>query len=413
MSSDSLRERALKVLPGGVNSPARAFSAVKTAPLFAERREGAYIFDSLGRRYIDYCLSFGVHILGHTNPKVSDAVRAQLERGISFGLTTAPEIELAELICSVFSSIEQIRFVNSGTESAISAIRLARGYTGKSKVVKFSGGYHGCVDSLLVATGSSATTLSIPNSAGVPQSFAESTILLSYNNMEELSLIKEHDEEIACVIIEPVAGNMGVVPAKREFMKALRKITAEHNILLIFDEIITGFRLCFGGAQHIYEIEPDLTLLGKIIGGGFPIGAFGGPKKIMKHLAPEGDVFSAGTFSGNPIAMSAGIATLKVLREESPYCELDKRTKMLVDELKKFGRVSQIGSMFTLFFTEKDVVDYNSAKCSDTDMYAKFFRYMLKNGIFLPPSQFEACFISTAHSVEDIEKTIDVIRRWR
>lgn len=407
----SIIQKASSYIPGGVNSPARAFRAVETEPIFIERGSGAYLFDIGGKRYIDYCCSFGAIILGHSSPKVCKALKDALDKGCGFGISTEPEVILSEIICNAIPSIEKIRLVNSGTEAAMSAIRLARGYTKKDKIIKFEGNYHGCVDSLLISCGSSLTTLGTPTSSGIPKEFFQTTIVLPYNDIPSFkATMEKYHQEIAAVIVEPIAGNMGVVPAKPDFLKALRDETKRHNTLLIFDEIITGFRLCFGGFQNIIEIEPDITLLGKIIGGGLPIGAYGGRKEIMDCLAPLGDVFSAGTFSGNPIVASCGIAVLSILKEENPYKELEEKTKWLLDGFNSSVKIAQMGSMFTIFFTETEVFDYKTAKSSDTKRFAKFFKEMLKNGIYFSPSQFEASFLSLAHTEEDVEKTRRAIK---
>ncbi len=406
MKQISLFKKACQYIPGGVNSPARAFRAVKEPPIFIEKGFGSYLFDTLGKRYIDYCLSFGAIILGHSYPKVKEAIKEALDNGCGFGLSTEKEVILSQIICTAIPSIEKIRFVNSGTEAVMSAIRLSRGYTKKDKIIKFEGNYHGCVDSLLVSCGSSLTTIGIPTSSGIPKEFFKTSIIIPYNDISSFNVaISKYHSEIAGVIVEPIAGNMGVVQASLEFLKALRDQTKKYNILLIFDEIITGFRLCFGGFQNMIGIEPDITCLGKIIGGGLPIGAYGGRKEIMDYLAPNGDVFSAGTFSGNPVVASAGISVLNILKEENPYLELEKKTKYLLEGLTGFVKINQIGSMFTLFFTEDDVFDYKSAKTSNCEKFANFFKYILNSEIYLPPSQFEACFLSRSHKDEDIEKT--------
>lgn len=407
----SIIQKAPRYIPGGVNSPARAFRAVEVDPIFIESGSGPYIFDVGGKRYIDYCSSFGAIILGHSHPKVCEAVKDALDKGCGFGLSTEPEVVLSEIICNAIPSIEKIRLVNSGTEAVMSAIRLARGFSKKEKIIKFEGNYHGCVDSLLISCGSSLTTLGSPTSSGIPKEFFQTTIVLPYNDIPSFkAAMEKYGEEIAAVIVEPVSGNMGVVPAKPDFLKTLRDETKRHNTLLIFDEIITGFRLCFGGFQNIIGIEPDITLLGKIIGGGLPIGAYGGRGEIMDCLSPLGDVFSAGTFCGNPIVATCGIAVLSILKEENPYKELERRTKWLLDGLNRFVKIANIGSMFTMFFTETEVFDYKTAKSSDTKRFAKFFKEMLKNGIYFPPSQFEASFLSLAHTEEDIEKTHKAIK---
>jgi len=408
-----LIQKASLYIPGGVNSAARAFRAVKREPLFIKKGLGPYIFDTDGKKYIDYCCSFGAIILGHSDKRVAKAIKSGLDKGCGFGLSTENEVILSEVICSAISSIEKIRLVNSGTEAVMSSIRLSRGYTKKDKIIKFEGNYHGCIDSLLVSCGSSLTTLGRPTSSGIPKEFFKTTIVLPYNDIRCFKeAIEKYHEEIAAVIVEPIGGNMGVVPASLDFLKALREETKKHRIVLIFDEIITGFRLCFGGFQDIIGIKPDITCLGKIIGGGLPIGAYGGKKEIMNLLAPDGDVFSAGTFSGNPIVTRAGIEVLKILKGEDPYKELEEKTRYLLDGLKGNVRINQIGSMFTIFFTESPVFDYSSAKSSDTERFANFFKEMLKNGIYFPPSQFEACFLSISHRERDIEKTKKALRAF-
>ncbi|MEW6102913.1 MAG: glutamate-1-semialdehyde 2,1-aminomutase [bacterium] len=407
-----LYQKALQYIPGGVNSPARAFRAVKQKPIFIEKGEESYLFDREGKKYIDYCLSFGAIILGHSEKRVCKAIKDAIDKGCGFGLSTENEVVLSQIICKAIPSIEKIRLVNSGAEAVMSTIRLSRGWTKRDKIIKFEGGYHGCVDSLLVSCGSSLTTLGIPTSSGIPEDFLKTTIVLPYNDIHSFrAIIEKYYSEIAAVIIEPVAGNMGVIPASLEFLKVLREETEKYKILLIFDEIITGFRLCFGGFQNIIGIKPDFTCLGKIIGGGLPIGAYGGRKEIMDCLAPDGTCFSAGTFSGNPIVTSAGISVLSILKKEDPYQELTEKTKYLLESCNKSVKINQVGSMFTLFFTEKDVFSLASAKSSDCERFANFFKCLLKEGIYFPPSQFEACFLSTSHSNKDIEKTKKAIKQ--
>jgi glutamate-1-semialdehyde 2,1-aminomutase len=415
-SSDGLFERALRVIPGGVNSPVRAFKAVGGKPLFIDHASGSRVFDADGREYIDYLASWGPMILGHAHPDVVAAISKAAEKGTSYGAPTEMEVEMAERIADAFPSIDMIRMVSSGTEATMSAIRLARGYTGRNRIIKFEGCYHGHADSLLVKAGSGVTTFGIPGSPGVPPALAELTIPLPYNDIESVkSAVKKYGEELACIIVEPVAGNMGVILPQHGFLEALRDISQRHNILLIFDEVITGFRLTYGGFQTLYGIDPDLTCLGKIIGGGIPAGAFGGNRKIMEYLSPSGPVYQAGTLSGNPVAMAAGLATLDILcRNREAYGELDRKTAGLCMDLEECFehedipiRVNRIGSMFTIFFTLDDVYDYRSAIKCDTKRFARYFNGMLSRGINLAPSQFEAVFLSFAHTVEDLDRTLD------
>jgi glutamate-1-semialdehyde 2,1-aminomutase len=413
--SSKLYEEAKQIIPGGVNSPVRAFKAVGGKPLFIAYGSGSRITDVDGNEFIDYVCSWGVLILGHAYPDVISAAKKALERGSSFGAPTESEVKLASMLCEAIPSLEMVRLVNSGTEAVMSAIRVARAFTKRSKVVKFIGCYHGHADYLLVKAGSGATTFAIPDSAGVPDEFASLTITLPYNNTDAfVSLMRDIGNEIAAVIVEPVAGNMGVVLPKESFLEALREETQKHNCVLIFDEVITGFRLCYGGAQNIFGIVPDMTVLGKIIGGGFPIGAYGGRRELMELVAPVGDVYQAGTLSGNPVAVEAGIATLNVLKREQPYERLEALSERLSQALIEAGerkgvelKVNRIGSMLTLFFTSEQVTDYETALTSNTNLYARFFHSMLARGVYLPPSQFEAMFVSAAHTEEDIEQTIE------
>jgi glutamate-1-semialdehyde 2,1-aminomutase len=413
--SEKLFERAGKIIPGGVNSPVRAFKAVDATPLFIARAGGSKIFDADGREYIDYVASWGPMILGHAHPEVVDAIQKAAERGTSYGAPTELEVEMAQCIVDAFPSVDMVRMVSSGTEAAMSAIRLARGFTGRDRIIKFEGCYHGHADSLLVKAGSGVATFGIPGSPGIPPALAELTITLPFNDVEAVkSVVEMYGNELACIIVEPVAGNMGVVLPKPGFLKALKEITRKRGILLIFDEVITGFRLCYGGFQNLAGIEPDLTCLGKIIGGGLPVGAFGGRKNIMEHLAPVGSVYQAGTLSGNPVAMTAGITTLKLLdKYRDGYDGLERKTASLCEEMKKCFdqanipvRINRIGSMFTIFFTAEEVFDYTSAMKSDTKRFARYFRGMLARGINLAPSQFEAAFLSFAHTDEDMGKTL-------
>jgi glutamate-1-semialdehyde 2,1-aminomutase len=414
MDSQSLFAQAQKVIPGGVNSPVRAFRSVGGTPIFIREAAGARVVDTDGNEYIDYVASWGPMILGHSHPEVVAAIRDAAGRGTSYGAPTALEIGMAERLVSAFPSIEMVRMVSSGTEATMTAIRLARGWTGREKIVKFTGCYHGHADSLLVKAGSGVATLGIPGSPGVPRALAELTIPLPFNDAEQVrSAVARHGEEIACIIVEPVAGNMGVVPPRPGFLETLREVTRASGALLIFDEVITGFRLAYGGWQTLTGIVPDLTCLGKIIGGGLPVGALGGRREIMEHLAPTGPVYQAGTLSGNPLAMSAGIATLDILRGKS-YRDIERRAADLcagfLDLFREKGlpvRINRVGSMFTLFFTADDVVDFDSASRSDTVLFARFFRGMLAAGINLAPAQFEAGFVSFAHTDEEIARTVD------
>ena len=418
--SSELNRRALRSMSGGVNSPVRAFKAVGAEPLFVDHAAGAYIYDADGNKYIDYLQSWGASILGHANPQVVETIQNSAKKGTSYGLSTALEAELAELIKRAFPSIELLRMVNSGTEAVMSAVRLARGYTGRTKVLKFEGCYHGHSDGLLAKAGSGITTFSVPDSAGVPQSIASETLIVPYNDLEAARKITEQfADDIACILIEPVAANMGVIPPAEGFLEGLRKLCDSINALLIFDEVITGFRVAPGGAQEKYGIQADLTTLGKIIGGGLPVGAFGGRTEIMKFLAPDGPVYQAGTLSGNPVVASAGIAVLNTLIETNPYEELDRLAGLLEMKLKEAledvslpVRINRVGSMLTVFFCENPVSNYSSARTADTSRYASFFRAMQKSGILFPPSQFEAAFLSTAHAIRDIEKTITPLKKW-
>ena len=417
--SEELFNRAQQVIPGGVNSPVRAFRAVGRAPLFIREASGANITDADGNSYIDYVGSWGPMILGHAHPAVIEAIREAAARGTSYGAPTELEIELATEIITAFPSIERVRLTSSGTEAAMSAIRLARGFTGRDGIVKFEGCYHGHSDSLLVKAGSGLATFGTPDSAGVPADLARHTIVVPYNDADALARTFEANEsEIACVIIEPIAGNMGCVPPGAGYLEAVRELTLRHGALLIFDEVITGFRVAYGGAQELYRVKADLTCLGKIIGGGLPVGAFGGRADVMDKLAPLGPVYQAGTLSGNPLAVTAGLAILKLLKETNPYEQLERLGSTLEQGLRDVAAeegisatVNRVGSMLTAFFTGGPVTDWPSAKASDTDRYARYFRSMLEEGIYLAPSQFECAFVSLAHSDELIEKTIDAARR--
>jgi glutamate-1-semialdehyde 2,1-aminomutase len=414
--SEKLFKRALNLIPGGVNSPVRAFKAVNSKPLFITKASGSKIWDVDGNKFIDYVMSWGPLILGHAHPEVISAVKNVLKNGTSYGAPTEIEVKLAELIKKMMPSVELVRMVNSGTEATMSAIRLARAYTGRKKIIKFEGCYHGHADSFLVKAGSGATTLGIPSSPGVPDEMAGLTLNAKFNDINSVEkLVKENKNEIACIIVEPVPGNMGVVLPEDDFLLKLRQICDDEKILLIFDEVITGFRLAPGGAQEFFGVKADLTTLGKIIGGGFPVGAYGGKKEIMELIAPSGPVYQAGTLSGNPVAMTAGYTTLKILYEnrKRTYKQLEEKAKTLAENFKAIAQknnikiqINQIASMMTVFFAESEVRDYDTALKSDTNKFARFFNLMLENGVYLPPSQFEAMFLSTAHSDDDIEKTI-------
>ncbi|HLJ94486.1 MAG TPA: glutamate-1-semialdehyde 2,1-aminomutase [Gemmataceae bacterium] len=407
-------ERASRVLPGGVNSPARAFGAVGGQPVFIARGAGPFLFDVDGNQYLDYVASWGPLILGHAHPRVVQAVQESLRRGASFGAPTELETQLAEVIVHAIPSMEMVRMVSSGTEASMSAIRLARGFTGRDGIIKFAGCYHGHVDSLLVQAGSSATTLGVPNSPGVPSGCTADTLVLRYNDVPGLTeAFQTHGNRIAGVILEPVVGNMGLVTPQAEFLAELRRLTEHHGALLIYDEVMTGFRLAYGGAQQLYHQMPDLTVLGKIVGGGLPVGAYGGRADIMKHILPAGPVFQAGTLSGNPLAMAAGLATLLELRDHPPYARLEKLGGMLAEGLSRAAaaakvphQLARVGSMWTLFFTSEPVRDYASACKSNTARFARFFWAMLDRGVYLPCSQFEAAFLSAVHTEEHIAETI-------
>jgi glutamate-1-semialdehyde 2,1-aminomutase len=407
-------DRAKQLMPGGVNSPARAFGGVGGEPIFFDRAEGAYLFDLDGNRYIDYIGSWGPMILGHGHPAVVAAVESALRRGTSFGAPTLAENELAELIVEAVPSIEKLRLVNSGTEATMSAVRLARGFTGRPMIVKFAGNYHGHVDSLLVAAGSSAATLGVPNSPGVTEGTARDTLVLGYNDVSAVEdAFARNGRQIAAAIVEPIVGNMGCVRPAAGFHEALRELTRKHESLLIFDEVMTGFRVAYGGAQSLLGIRPDLTTLGKIIGGGLPVGAYGGRAEIMDHVLPAGKVFQAGTLSGNPLATAAGVATLKVLRDTKPYARLEELSDRLARGLEAAARgagaaahVARCGSMMTLFFSAQPVTDWDAAAQCDAKRYARYFWGMIDRGVYLPCSQFEALFVSAAHSEADVDATI-------
>jgi len=413
--SQHLFEEAKKVIPGGVNSPVRAFKSVGGSPLFITKGKGSSIYDVDGNSFIDYIGSWGPHLFGHNPPFIIEAIETALKNGTSFGAPTALEVEMAKLITELVPSIEMVRMVNSGTEATMSAVRAARGYTKREKFIKFEGCYHGHADYFLIKAGSGALTLGIPTSPGVTKGNAADTLLADYNDIESVNrLIKANKNEISAIIIEPIAGNMGVVKASVDFLGALRKICDDENIILIFDEVMTGFRVAKGGAQEILGIQPDITTFGKIIGGGLPVGGFGGRKEIMEMVAPAGPVYQAGTLSGNPLAMAAGYAALRYIKDNPGiYPELERKGNLLEnglrENMKKLGKkfaLNRIGSMLCMFFTERAVSDFKTAITSDTELYGKYFHGMLERGVYLAPAQFEAVFISTAHSDEDLEKTI-------
>ncbi|SET03692.1 glutamate-1-semialdehyde 2,1-aminomutase [[Clostridium] polysaccharolyticum] len=416
--SEDLFEKASKKIPGGVNSPVRAFRAVGRTPLFIEKAKGSKIYDVDGKEYIDYVLSWGPGILGHAHEGVIEAVKRACDNGLTYGAPTEKEVVLANLITDSMPSMEMVRLVSSGTEAVMSAIRTARGYTKRDKIVKFKGCYHGHADGLLVKAGSAALTCAVPDSAGVPASYTEHTLIASYNEEESVKeLFQKYGEQIAAVIVEPVAANMGVVLPKDGFLRFLRNITKDYGSLLIFDEVITGYRLSYGGAQEYYGIQADITTLGKIVGGGMPIGAYGGKRKIMEMVSPCGPVYQAGTLSGNPIATTAGIMTLSYLKEDQNiYNRLEDMGAFIADAIRSAGKeqvkVNQIGSLLCTFFTDKEVVDYDSAASSDTRRYADYFGYLLDHGIYTAPAQFEAMFVSDAHTKQDIETTCQIIKNY-
>jgi glutamate-1-semialdehyde 2,1-aminomutase len=413
--SNQLFNEAKKYIPGGVNSPVRAFKAVGGNPLFIKQGEGSKIYDVDGNEFIEYIGSWGPHLFGHNPPFIKEALLKSIENGTSFGAPTELEVSMAKLITELVPSIEMVRMVNSGTEATMSAVRTARGFTGKEKFIKFEGCYHGHADYFLIKAGSGALTLGIPTSPGVTKGNAADTLLADYNDIKSVKeLITKNKNEVAAIIIEPIAGNMGVMPAEKKFLQDLRNICSEENIVLIFDEVMSGFRVAKGGAQELYNIKPDLTTFGKIIGGGLPVGAFGGRKEIMEMIAPSGPVYQAGTLSGNPLAMAAGFAALNYIKSHPEvYNQLEEKSAYLENGFKENLRslnknyaMNRVGSMMTLFFVEEEVKDYKSAVKSNTVVYGKYFNEMLKRGIYLAPAQFEAAFVSTAHSKEDLDKTI-------
>ena len=417
--SSSLFARAQLRIPGGVNSPVRAFKSVRSTPLFIREGKGSHITDVDGNDYIDYIGSWGPLILGHCHPEVMAAIEEALHRGASFGTPTEGEVHLAEMICTAVNSVEMVRLTNSGTEASMAAIRVARGHTGRDKIIKFEGCYHGSVDSLLVKAGSGVMTLGLPDSPGVPASFVEHTLLADFNNLESVTdLFDEYGSEIAAVVLEPVAGNMGMVVPDLDFLKGLRNLCDVHGALLVFDEVMTGFRVDYGGAQEIFGIIPDMTIFGKVIGGGLPVGAYGGRQDVMLMVAPAGPVYQAGTLSGNPLAVAAGRKTLEILQAPDTYAELSRKSNWLIDEMRQSAgqhgiplQTNVMGGMFGFFFAEKPVRNYQDAAESDQDRFRKFFMGMLKEGIYLAPSAFESGFISMAHTEEDLEKTAAACRK--
>lgn len=416
--SEELFERAKKRMPGGVNSPVRAFRAVGRTPRFINRAYGDRIVDVDGNEMIDYVCSWGPGILGHAHPSVIAKVKEAAEQGLTYGAPTEREVEMAELLAALVPSMQVSRLVSSGTEAVMSAIRVARGYTGRDKIIKFRGCYHGHSDGLLVKAGSGALTTSVPDSAGVPADYTKNTLVADYNDRESVKrLFEKNKDEIAAVIVEPVAANMGVVLPKEGFLDFLREITKQYGALLIFDEVITGFRLSIGGAQQFYQVVPDLTTLGKIVGGGMPVGAYGGTEEIMRHVSPDGTVYQAGTLSGNPIATAAGLETLRILNSHQEiYAELEAKTNRLAACVRKAAgdrvSVNQVGSLMSVFFTSGKVENYEDAVRSDVAQYAEYFGFLLEHGIYTAPAQFEAMFVSAAHTEEDIEKTCQIIREY-
>jgi len=415
VQSEKLFQKACKVMPGGVNSPVRAFKSVGGNPLFVKKASGSKIWDVDGNKYIDYVASWGPLIFGHAHPQIVDALKRQAELGTSYGASTELEIELAEQVVSLVPSLEIVRMVNSGTEAVMSAIRLARGVTERDKIVKFEGCYHGHVDSMLVKAGSGLASLGIPECPGIVEDLAKNTLTLPFNNVKKVKeLFAVEGNNIAGIIVEPIGGNMGVVPPKKGFLETLREVTTEAGAILIFDEVMTGFRVALGGAQSLYNVCPDLTCLGKVIGGGLPVGAYGGSKKLMDNIAPTGSIYQAGTLSGNPLAMTAGIEMLKLLSMPSVYDDLEYKSEKLctgyklnIEKLGIAARFTRVGSMFSMFFTDQDIVDFESAKSSDTHFFQSYFTALLEEGVYIAPSQFEAGFMSAVHTDEEIEETIE------
>ena len=419
--SEELFDRAVKVIPGGVNSPVRAYGAIGIAPRFIDRADGCHIYDVDGKEYVDYIDSWGPMILGHNFPEVKESVLKACEKGLSFGCATAIEVEMAEFICDHIPHVDMVRMVNSGTEAVMSAVRVARGFTGKNKIIKFAGCYHGHSDAMLVSAGSGVMTSGVPDSAGVPKGCTEDTMTAVYNDLDSVrALMEQADGQTAAVIVEAVGANMGVVPPKKGFLEGLRKLCDEYGALLIFDEVITGFRLAFGGAAEYFGVTPDLVTYGKIIGAGMPVGAYGGRREIMELVSPVGKVYQAGTLSGNPIAMAAGLTQLKYLYEHQEiYKDLEEKGKRLYGGMEKIlaeknlpYHINHVSSLGSLFFTEQEVVDYTSAKSSDTKAFSEYFKGMLEQGIHMAPSQFEAMFLSTAHTDEIIDQTLEAVRNY-
>lgn len=419
--SEELFDRAVKVIPGGVNSPVRAYGAIGIAPRFIDRADGCHIYDVDGKEYVDYIDSWGPMILGHNFPEVKESVLKACEKGLSFGCATAIEVEMAEFICDHIPHVDMVRMVNSGTEAVMSAVRVARGFTGKNKIIKFAGCYHGHSDAMLVSAGSGVMTSGVPDSAGVPKGCTEDTMTAVYNNLDSVrALMEQADGQTAAVIVEAVGANMGVVPPKKGFLEGLRKLCDEYGALLIFDEVITGFRLAFGGAAEYFGVTPDLVTYGKIIGAGMPVGAYGGRREIMELVSPVGKVYQAGTLSGNPIAMAAGLTQLKYLYEHQEiYKNLEEKGKRLYGGMEKIlaeknlpYHINHVSSLGSLFFTEQEVVDYTSAKSSDTKAFSEYFKGMLAQGIHMAPSQFEAMFLSVAHTDEIIDQTLEAVRNY-
>lgn len=419
--SEELFDRAVKVIPGGVNSPVRAYGAIGIAPRFIDRADGCHIYDVDGKEYVDYIDSWGPMILGHNFPEVKESVLKACEKGLSFGCATAIEVEMAEFICDHIPHVDMVRMVNSGTEAVMSAVRVARGFTGKNKIIKFAGCYHGHSDAMLVSAGSGVMTSGVPDSAGVPKGCTEDTMTAVYNDLDSVrALMEQADGQTAAVIVEAVGANMGVVPPKKGFLEGLRKLCDEYGALLIFDEVITGFRLAFGGAAEYFGVTPDLVTYGKIIGAGMPVGAYGGRREIMELVSPVGKVYQAGTLSGNPIAMAAGLTQLKYLYEHQEiYKDLEEKGKRFYGGMEKIlaeknlpYHINHVSSLGSLFFTEQEVVDYTSAKSSDTKAFSEYFKGMLAQGIHMAPSQFEAMFLSVAHTDEIIDQTLEAVRNY-
>lgn len=420
--SEELFKEAVEYIPGGVNSPVRAFKSVGMSPIFVERAEGSKIYDVDGNDYIDYICSWGPLILGHSNKELIEGIEKVVSRGTSYGVPTEIEVKMAKLIVEAYPSVDMVRMVNSGTEATMSAIKLARGYTKRDKIIKFAGCYHGHFDGFLVEAGSGVLTEGIPGSPGVPEASVKNTLIAQYNDLESVKMLFEKEgNEIAAIIVEPVAGNMGVVPAKPEFLKGMRELCDKYGSLLIFDEVMTGFRVAYKGAQSVYGVKPDLTTFAKIMGGGLPTGAYGGRREIMSQLSPMGPVYQAGTMSGNPVVMAAGLAALTKLYENPKYYEhIEEIGTLLKEGVEKIAKekslpivINRCGGMITLFFTKKDKVEsYEDVKTCDTEFFTRYFKHMLENGIYLPPSQFEAMFIGVKHSKEDIEKFLDILRKF-